>query len=159
MQKCVCMAQPGPSGISESKYNCGLCQKTVNQKRERKVFTEDGAGKVHIDQLLRLCRSRADLSSEQMLTVVRNLQTSYKYICKTCQDELNTWERLKAAAMTKEEQIIGKMNALQTSHLVNTTGICRPPAALPRNLIPKRLKLPPNTSPEVMVRRLDNNIC
>ena len=115
----------------EKKHQCEQDSIWIESGSEPSVNTP-------IDQLLRLCSSCSDLSSEQMLTVVNsNLQTSYKYICKTCQDDLNTWERLKVAAMTKEEQIIGKMNALQTSHLANTTGICRPPAALPCNLIPK----------------------
>ena len=73
-----------------------------------------------------------------------------RYICKTCQDQLAQWEKLHNNMIALKQQLITKFDTLCNTGQ-STAGQVRPPAVPPKSLAPKRLKLDPGTSPEVVV--------
>ena len=129
-------------------YACGPCCMPVLEKRHRKILSEEGAGKASLHQMLQL--SATELLGYDVEQAVRKLMPSHRYICKSCQDELNQWEKLKDQMTRLKQQLITKLDTLCTT-AQSTAGPSRPPAVPPKSLAPKRLKLHPGTSPEVVV--------
>lgn len=145
------MEGPGPSSIStSSSYYCALCHQMVTQKRLRRVLSEQGAGKVNIQQMVEFCST--ELLDYDVEEAVQHLKPSDRYICKACYEQLNHWEKLKNEMMELKRKIISKIHSLCSTDA--TLGQPRPPRALPRSLAPKRLRLDTNTSPQVLVSYL-----
>lgn len=137
---------PGPSRPSH--YSCSLCCKPIPEKRHRKVLSEDGAGKASLQQMQQF--SAMELLGNDVDQAVKNLMPSQRYICNHCESELNQWEKLNDQMTRLKQQIITKLDTLCNTRQ-STAGQSRPPAVLPKSLAPKRLKLDPGTSPEVVV--------
>ena len=137
------MDLPGPSRSTTGGYKCALCGIGIVQKRQRKILAKDSAGEVHLQQLRHFCE--AVHPGYDIQEVIHRLPREEKYICRVCQDEISKWEKLHAQIQVIQQILSEKVDTMCTG---STT---RPPAALPTNLAPKRLKLDPVTSPEVVV--------
>ena len=136
---------PGPSRPSHS---CCPCCMPIPEKRHRKVLSDDGAGKASLQQMQQF--SATELLGNDVDQAVKSLMPSQRYICKNCASELNQWEKLNDQMIRLKQQITTKLDTLCNTRQ-STAGQSRPPAVLPKSMAPKRLKLDPGTSPEVVV--------
>jgi hypothetical protein len=86
---------------------------------------------------------------------IDRLPKDEKYICKVCQEETTKWEKLHSQIQDVQKKMTEKVDTLctaNTAELQTQRGpVTRPPAALPKTLAAKRLRLDPGISPEVVV--------
>ena len=135
---------------SSTQYSCALCCTTVPNKRHRKILSEEGAGQASLQQMLQF--SATELLDNDVEHAVKSLMPSHRYICKHCEDQLNQWEKLNDQLTRLKQQLIIKLDTLCKCNTAGkAAGQSRPPAVPPKSLAPKRLKLDPGTSPEVVV--------